>query len=133
MISIFDITFPHNFEMKQDSFSAGAKSAPCIFQEDTQLSHHAAMPRVGRGQAAGAVIMCGAALAVLTFVADFRHPGFGDGLPPGPATLQQEVGAVGPGSLLTLQTAGGPMQLTVDSQMNQGKLKVTLAVCSARH
>jgi hypothetical protein len=77
--------------------------------------------------------MCGAALAVLTFVADFGRPGFGDGFPPGPVTLQQEVGAVGPGSLLTLQTAAGPMQLTVDSQMNQGKWKVTLAVCSARH
>ena len=33
----------------------------------------------------------------------------------------QAVGAVGPGSLLTLQTASGPMQLTVDSQMNPGK------------
>jgi hypothetical protein len=32
----------------------------------------------------------------------------------------QAVGAVGPGSTLTLQTASGPMQLTVDSQMNQG-------------
>lgn len=36
-------------------------------------------------------------------------------------TLQQAaVGAVGPGSMLTLQTASGPMRLTVDSQMNQG-------------
>jgi len=32
----------------------------------------------------------------------------------------QAVGAVGPGSLLTLQTQTGPMQLTVDSEMNQG-------------
>jgi len=32
----------------------------------------------------------------------------------------QAVGAVGPGSTLTLQTASGPMQLTVDSQINQG-------------
>jgi len=32
----------------------------------------------------------------------------------------QAVGAVGPGSMLTLQTAAGPMQLTVDSEMNQG-------------
>ena len=37
-----------------------------------------------------------------------------------PVSLQA-VGAVGPGSLLTLQTASGPMQLTVDSQMNPGQ------------
>jgi hypothetical protein len=37
----------------------------------------------------------------------------------GPVDLQA-VGAVGPGSLLTLNTAAGPMQLTVDSQMNEG-------------
>lgn len=36
----------------------------------------------------------------------------------GPVDLQA-VGAVGPGSLLTLNTAAGPMQLTVDSQMNE--------------
>ena len=34
-----------------------------------------------------------------------------------PVVLQAE-GYVGPGSMLTLQTASGPMQLTVDSQMN---------------
>ena len=36
-----------------------------------------------------------------------------------PVELQAAVGAVGPGSQLTLQTAAGPMKLTVDSQMNQ--------------
>jgi hypothetical protein len=62
------------------------------------------------------VALLAAGLAVAAVVAEFGlHRSATQ-----PVALQA-VGAVGPGSLLTLQTAAGPMQLTVDSQMNQGK------------
>ena len=58
-------------------------------------------------------------MALLVAAAGLRaHVMPGRGLS-APVELQAAVGPVGPGSQLTLQTAAGPMKLTVDSQMNQ--------------
>ena len=69
-----------------------------------------------RAQVASLAIL---GMALLVAAAGLRaHVMPGRGLS-APVELQAAVGAVGPGSQLTLQTAAGPMKLTVDSQMNQ--------------
>ena len=74
-----------------------------------------------RHTAGGVAGVAGAAALVLCAAAVWRGAGAGPGARAARVALQAtEVGSVGPGSMLTLQTASGPMQLTVDSQMNQG-------------
>lgn len=60
-----------------------------------------------------------AGLAALMLLA---ATGFNCAVEDGRPVALQAVGAVGPGSVLTLNTAVGPMQLTVDSQMNPGAI-----------
>ena len=92
-----------------------------------------------RHTAGGVAGVAGAAALVLCAAAVWRGAGAGPGARAARVALQAtEVGSVGPGSMLTLQTASGPMQLTVDSQMNQGHpcahapIPPCLRVCALR-